>query len=70
MFSSTFEIFMQNCNKKIDLFQSDILLHFSNTCYIFEEMEPMFVIHNISIATTGDIKHINDDINIYPVYLA
>ena len=36
----------------------------------FEEMEPMFVILNISIATDDDIVHIGDDVNIYPVYLS
>ena len=29
----------------------------------------MFVIHNISIATEYHIIHIDDDVNIYPVYL-
>ena len=33
-------------------------------------MGPMFVIHNISIATDDDIIEIGDDINIYPVYLS
>ena len=33
-------------------------------------MEPMFVIHNISIATDDDIIQFGDDLNIYPVYLS
>ena len=33
-------------------------------------MEPMFVIHNISIATDDDIIQFGDDVNIYPVYLS
>ena len=33
-------------------------------------MEPMFVIHNISIATDDDIIQLGDDVNIYPVYLS
>ena len=33
-------------------------------------MEPLFVIHNISIATDDDIIHICDDVHIYPVYLS
>ena len=33
-------------------------------------MEPMFVIHNISIATYDDIIKFGDDVNIYPVYLS
>ena len=32
-------------------------------------MEPMFVIHNISIASDDDIIQFGDDVNIYPVYL-
>ena len=31
--------------------------------------KPMFVIHNISIATDDDIQFC-DDVNIYPVYLS
>ena len=33
-------------------------------------MEPMFVIHNISIATDDDIIQFGDDVKIYPVYLS
>ena len=33
-------------------------------------MEPMFVIHNISIATDDDIIQFDNDVNIYPVYLS
>ena len=33
-------------------------------------MEPIFVIHNISIATDDDIIQLGDDINIYHVYLS
>ena len=33
-------------------------------------MEPMFVIHNISIATYYDIKQYGDDVNVNPVYLS
>ena len=35
-----------------------------------ENMEPMFVIHNISIATDDDIIQFGDDVNIHPVYLS
>ena len=31
-------------------------------------MEPMFVIHNISIATVDDIIQFGDDVNVNPVY--
>ena len=33
-------------------------------------MGPMFVIHNISIATDDDIIQFGNDINIYTVYLS
>ena len=38
--------------------------------FLVEEMEPMFVIHNITIATDDDIIQFGDDVNIYPVYLS
>ena len=40
---------------------------FSTPAIFFEEMEPMFVIHN---ATYDDIIKNCDDVNIYPVYLS
>ena len=46
------------------------LQQFFNTCYLFEEMEPMFVIHNISITTRDDIIQVGNDVNIYTVYLS
>ena len=33
-------------------------------------MKPMFVIHNISIATDDDIIQFGNDVNIYTVYLS
>ena len=42
--------------------------NFSTPDICFEEMEPMFVILNISIATDDDIVHIGDDVNIYHVF--
>ena len=69
MFSSTFEIFLQIFNKKYYILT--FLQQFFKTCYLFlKKMEPMFVIHNISIATYDDIIHFGDDVNIYPVYLS
>ena len=69
MFSSTFQIFLQIFNKKY--YNLTFLQQFFNTCYIFfEEMEPLFVIHNISIATDDDIIQFGDDVNMYPVYLS
>ena len=44
--------------------------NFSTPAIFLEEMEPMFVIHNISIATDDDIIQFGDDVNIYPVYLS
>ena len=42
--------------------------NYSTPAIFFEEMEPMLVIHNISIATDDDIIQFGDDVNIYPVY--
>ena len=54
MFSSTLQIFLQIFNKKI--LQSDIFTAiFQHLLSFFEEIEPMFVIHNTSIATDDDI---------------
>ena len=44
--------------------------NFSTPAIFFEEMEPMFVIHNISIATDVDIIQFGDGVNIYTVYLS
>ena len=44
--------------------------NFSTPAIFFEEMEPMFVIHNISIATDDDIIQFGNDVNIYTVYLS
>ena len=68
MFSGTFQIFLQIFNKKY--YNLTFLKQFFNTCYLFEEMEPKFVIHNISIATDDDIIQFGDDVNIYPGYLS
>ena len=35
-----------------------------------EEMEPMVVIYNISIATDDDIIQFGDDVLIFPLYLS
>ena len=53
LFSSTFKIFLQIFNKKY--YNLTFLQQFFNTCFLLEEMEPMFVIQNISIATDDDI---------------
>ena len=66
--SNTFQIFLQIFNKKYN--NLTFLQQFFNNCYLFEEMEPMFVIHNISIATDDDIIQFGDDVNICPVYLS
>ena len=43
---------------------------FQHLLSFFEEMEPMFVMHNISIVPDEDIIQFGDDVNIYPVYLS
>ena len=47
-----------------------LLQQFFNTCYLFLEMEPMFVMHNISIATDDDIIQFGNDVKIYTVNLS
>ena len=68
MFSSTFQIFVQIFNK--NSYNLTFYSIFSTTAIFLEEMEPMFVIHNISMATDDDIIQFGDDVNIYPVYLS
>ena len=66
MFSSTFKIFLQIFNEKY--YNLTFFQQFSTPAIFLEEMEPMFVIHNISIATDDDIIQVGDDVNTYPVY--
>ena len=64
---STFQIFLLNFNKtyyNLSFFRAI----FQHLLPFFVESEPMFIKHNISIATDDDIMHIGDDVNIYPVY--
>ena len=68
MFFSTFQIFLQIFNK--EYYNLAFLQQFSTPAIFSEEMEPMFVIHNISIATDDDIIQFGNDINIYTVYLS
>ena len=66
MFSTIFQIFLLIFNKTILHFYSN----FSTPAIFFEEIEPMFVIHTISIATDDDIIQFGDDVNIYRVHLS
>ena len=68
MFSSTSPIFLLILDKRY--YNSTFLQLFFNTFYLFEEMEPMFLIHNISIATDNYIIQFGDDVNKYPEYLS
>ena len=68
MFSSTFQIFLQIFNK--EYCSLAFYSNFSTPAIFFEEMEPIFVIHNISIATDDDIIQFGNDVNIYTVYLS
>ena len=68
MLSSTFKIFLQIFNKKY--YNLTFYSNFSTPAIFLEEMEPMFVIHNISIAKDDDIIQFGYDVNIYPVYLS
>ena len=68
IFSSTLQIFLQILNKKY--YNLTFYSIFSTPAIFLVEMEPMFVIHNISIATDNGIIQFGDDVNIYPVYLS
>ena len=68
MFFSTFQIFLQILNK--EYYNLAFYSNFSTPAIFLEEMEPMFVIHNISIATYDDIIQFGNDVNIYNVYLS
>ena len=68
MFFSTFQIFLQISNK--EFYNLAYYSNFSTPGIFFEEMEPMFVIHNISIATDDDIIQFGNDVNIYTEYLS
>ena len=68
IFFSTFQIFLQIFN--IEYYNLAFYSNFSTPAIFFEEMEPMFVIHNISIATDDDIIQFGNDVNIYTVYLS
>ena len=62
MFYSTFQIFLQIFNK--EYYNLAFYSIFSTPAIFFEEMEPMLVIHNISIATDDDIIQFGNDVNI------
>ena len=68
MFISTFQIFLQIFNK--EYYNLAFYSNFSTPVIFFEELEPKFVIHNISIATDDDIIQFGNDLNIYTVYLS
>ena len=72
-FNRTFFQYISNINAKFPI-KNIIIWHFysnfSTPAIFFEEMEPMFAIHNISITTDDDIIQFGDDVNIYTVYLS
>ena len=68
MFFRTFQISMQIFNK--EYYNLAFYSNFSTSAIFFGEMEPMFVIRNISIATDDDIIHFGNDVNIFTVYLS
>ena len=67
-FSVHFKYFCKFSIKNITIWH--FYSNFSTPAIFFEEMEPMFVIHNISIATDDDIIKFGNDVNIYTVYLS
>ena len=70
MFFSTFQIFLQIILSIKNITICHFYSNFPTPAIFFEEMEPMFVIHNISIATDDDIIQFGNDVNIYTVYLS
>ena len=68
IFPSTFQIFLPIFTKMEN--NLTFSQHFSVPAIFSEEMEPMCVIHNISIATDDDITYFGDDLNIYPALLS
>ena len=68
MFFSTSKYFCKFSIKNITIWH--FYSNFSTPAIFFEEMEPMFMIHNISIATDDDIIQFGNDVNIYTVYLS
>ena len=68
MYSITFQIFVRIFNRKYC--NLTFLQQFSTPAIFLEEIEPLFVIHHISIATDDDIIQFGDDVNIYSEYLS
>ena len=68
MFFSTFKFFCKFSIKNIAIWH--FYSNFSTPAIFFEELEPKFVIHNISIATDDYIIQFGNDVNIYTVYLS
>ena len=62
------QVFLQIVIKKY--YNLTCLQRFLTPAIFFKEMEPVFVIRNISIATDEDITQFGDTVNIYHVYLS
>ena len=68
MFSVHFKYFCNFSVNNITIWH--FYSNFSTPAIFFEEMAPMFLIHNISMATDDDIIKFVNDVNIYNVYLS
>ena len=68
IFSCIYQIFLPIFSKKDN--NLTFYSNFSVPAILSEEIEPICVIHNISIATADDITSFGDDVNIYPVLLS
>ena len=66
MFSVHFKYFCKFSIKNITIWH--FYSNFSTPAIFFEEMEPMFVIHNISIATDDDIIQFGNDVKTLYIY--
>ena len=67
-FSVHFKYFCRFSIKNITIWH--FYSNFQHLLSFFKEMKPVFVIHNISIATDDDIMQFGNDVNIYTVYLS
>ena len=64
LFPSIFQAFLLICINKY--YNLTFYSNFSPPTNFSEELEPMFVIHNISIATADDVTYFVDDVKYIP----
>ena len=67
LFPSIFRAFLLICTNIY--YNLTFYSNFSPPTNFSEELEPMFVIHNISIATADDVTYFGDDVKYIPCIL-